>query len=126
MQKIPRRVIVLLTAKAFGVSAKELDARTGRTDRQARARFAICLMLQEFRPETTQPQMAVCAGYSDRSTVNHALREGRRLIVRDQRFADSLRVAQDSILAWRPGHEIRSDVVGFMKQDSLPVWEVAA
>jgi len=101
--KIPRRAIALLVSKAFGITPKELDARTGRSDRQCFARFAACFLIKELRPETTQRQIAAIIGYVDRSTVSTALERAAHLTVNNQTFAKNLLAARDLIAAWKPG-----------------------
>jgi len=101
--KIPRRAIALLTAQAFGITAKEIDVKAGRCDRLCRVRFAICLLIREFRPETSYPQIAALIGYRDHTSVIHGIREGRRLIARNQHFRECLSAAQELIMAWKPG-----------------------
>lgn len=101
--KISLREIALLTAKAFGITAKELDVRTGSSDRQCHARFAICTLAKEFRPEKSYSQIRVLFGYRDHTSVIHGLRATPRLIGRDEVFAEKFRLARAAVIAWKPG-----------------------
>lgn len=101
--KISLREIALLTAKAFGITAKELDVRTGRSDRQCHARFAICALAKEFRPDKSYSQIRALFGYRDHTSVIHGLRAVPKLMGRNLAFAEKFRLARAAVMAWKPG-----------------------
>jgi hypothetical protein len=111
--KISLREIALLTAKAFGITPKELDVRTGSTDRQCHARFAICALAREFRPEKSYSQIRVLFGYRDHTSVIHGLRATPKLVGRDEVFAGKFHLARASVIAWKPGDSVPGGSIVF-------------
>ena len=99
--RIPRRVIAILTAKAFDTSLSEVRS-SSRLRTLFFARCAVWYMVKELRPETSWEQLGDLLN-KDHTTAIHGLDRAKGLAELNRDFIARLHRARDLIAQWHPG-----------------------
>lgn len=96
----PGHAIVAAACMIFSVTAQEVTSRR-RSERIARARYAIALVATELTPMSTTEIGRLLD--RDHSTIAHGIRRGGELVRSDETFALRLRMVREAVQAVADG-----------------------
>lgn len=99
-QHIPRTIIAKITAEVFETTLKELRSDS-RQRRLTYARFAVCHLLHDLRPELSDGELADVLN-KDRSSAVHGRERAPQFIRASREFANRVDRARELIAEWRP------------------------
>lgn len=100
--RITRKAVIAITARAFGVTVEELCGPS-KKDRITPARFAAMALAREFCGHLSLPQIGQGLGGRDHSTVLHGVRRAHRMALDHPSFRDQVEIARQMIVSWGRG-----------------------
>lgn len=99
--RITRKVIIGCTAAVMGLTREDITGQ-GRFRHQVRARWVCVVLIREFEPGISRPQLGEVLGNRDHTTMIHAIRASERLLRTDPEFAAIVEACRKRVLSWRP------------------------
>jgi len=99
--RITRKTIIGCTAAALGMDVAEVIG-PGRFRHQVQARWACVILIREFYPNISRPQLGEVLGDRDHSTMLHAIRSSEKAMRTDPEFAVLVAKCRERVRAWRP------------------------
>lgn len=95
---VSRKEIAEKAAEAFGLSLLDLVSARRSAD-VVTARRVAWLLIKEFRPDTSTPEIGLLFN-RDHSTVVVGLQEGRKRLVNDVLFREAVQDVRKALMKW--------------------------
>lgn len=97
--RIPAKAFIAAASRAFLVSVEQITG-TCRIKRFSHARFAVCFMLREHRPDFGLAEIGRRIGGKDHTTVLHGTKKARILLETDPAFRECYLAAERDALSY--------------------------